>query len=213
MNTNTKIRRNMPNPVPVSNDLITQKRFEVILNATTTTFTVSPKALVDTITGTSSIWDKVQFHSFDVFSNVTVSVGAGIEDNRYTPISAQLENPGSGYFGDHASAYSDAVGTFRRAHVGFTPNDLYRSTWMDSTDTSPILTITATATTGTNTNCLLQFVAILRSTEGSPTGEAGSASRPVRFDVKPSDASARRVTDIFVKDPLTGVKLSDVECV
>ena len=121
------------------------------------------------------MWDKVQFHCFDVWSDVLKNEGGSVSTDDYTPIAATLNVPGSGYFGDIPTAYADAVGTFRRAHVGFTPNELYRSMWVDTSDISPVLTITgsnALSGSGTQTRAILQFSCVLRSTAqtGPPTG-------------------------------------------
>lgn len=179
--TTTHVVRTVPNPLPVTTDLVTQKRFEVVLTAATATFTVSPAALVATLPGNTAVWDKIQFHRFDVFSVATTSSGA------YTELTATLENPSSGYFGDRPTGYSDAVGTFRRAHVGFRPNSLYKATWIDTTDTSPLLTITAVPTTGTTGTCLLQFVAVLRSSGISVSGPPADVHRPLPHSFKASE--------------------------
>ena len=192
INAATQVRRNLPNPLPVTTDLLTQRRFEVLLTSATLTFTVSPKALIDVLPGGSALWDKVQFHTFDIFSDVEVG---GV----YTPIAATLETPSSGYFGDHPTGFSDGVGAFRRAHVGFTPNELFRTTWIDSSDTSPLLTITAASTSGTNTQCILQFVAVLRSTATGVTGDHAEVVSPAGHE---RVNSQRRIT-LCVTSPMT----------
>lgn len=162
----SKIIRGRPQPRPVSTDIVSQRRFEVVATSTgTAAFTISTKALIDTIPGTSSLWDKVRFHEFDVYSNERLN------DGTYGRVVATLNNPASGYFGDIPTGYNDPTGNYRRAHVGIVPARLFQMTWIDSTDTSPILTITAPGTT--NSSCLVQFTVTIRTTAGAPTLTSG----------------------------------------
>ena len=164
----TKITRNHPSPLPVSTDLLTQKRFEVELSsATTSTFTVSPAALIGTVPGGTALWDKVQFHKFDVWGGPPSYASTG---SSMSPVTVTLHSPTTSGFGDTPTGYSDPVGTARRAHIGMLPNTLFRNTWYNSNDTNVLLTITSSNNSpGTPGACVLQFTAILRSTGTSVT--------------------------------------------
>jgi hypothetical protein len=159
--------------------MITSRRFEVIaVAAGTGAFTVSTKALVDALPGTSTVWDKVQFHRFDLFSNEPNAIGV------YPSLVVTITNPSSAYFGDIPTGYADAVAGSRRAHVGVVMNELFRETWIDSSDTSPLLTITSNS--GINSSALVQFVCILRSTAGSIPGDpADEVFSPASRAVEP----------------------------
>ena len=135
----------------------------------TPTFTVSPKALVDTISGGSAMWDVVQFHRFDIFGNEIGTAGTVS-----SPLTVTLHTSLVG-FGDNATGYADGVGTARRSHVGFTPNELFRSAWIPSSTTTPILTMTSPAPVVGQGTAIVQFVCILRSTAGAPAAVEGSA--------------------------------------
>lgn len=162
----SKITRGKPQPQPVSTDIVAQRRFEAVVTSTgTAAFTVSTKALIDTIPGTSTLWDKVRFHQLDIYSREVDALG------NYGRVAVTLNNPASGYFGDIPTGYNDPVGNFRRAHVGITPARLFQMTWIDSSDTSPLLTITAPGST--NSSCLIQFSVTIRTTAGAPTSEPG----------------------------------------
>lgn len=138
------------------------RRFEAIVtSAGAGAFTVSPKALIDTIPGTSTLWDKFRLHAVDVYSKEASAIGV------YSPVTVTLENPASGYFGDIPTGYNDPPGAFIRAHVGIVPGKLYQSTWIDSSDTSPMLTIHAAS--GANSSALVQFLVTIRTTAGNPT--------------------------------------------
>jgi hypothetical protein len=172
---NSKVFTNLlEQPLPVATDLITMRRFEAIVSTTPggAPFTVSTKALIDTLPGTSTVWDKVQFHRFDVFSNDLTVAG------QQATIAVTVTNPASGYFGDVPTGYADPAGTARRAHVAIAMNELFRETWIDSTDTSPLLTIKSGGTT-TSASALVQFVCVLRSTAGALTGVRESEVRSV----------------------------------
>lgn len=154
-------------PLPVASDMITSRRFEVIATATGVgAYTVSTKQLVDALPGTSTVWDKVQFHRFDLFADAPDAVG------NYSPLSVTVTNPASGYFGDVPTGYADSVNGARRAHVGVIMNELFKETWIDSSDVSPLLTITSAGPT--NSSAIVQFVCILRSTAGIIPGAAAS---------------------------------------
>lgn len=111
------------------------------------------------------MWDSVQFHRFDLYGVMTSTDIA-------LPITATLHTTIAG-FGDTPTAYNDGVGSFRRSHVGFVPNGLFRSAWIPSGSTDPLLTITSAGLTGGQ--ALIQFVAVLRSTAGAPTAIEGAA--------------------------------------
>jgi hypothetical protein len=173
-------QQNRPNPVGVATDLRTTKRFEVILTALTLSFTVTPKALIDTIPGGSALWDKVQFHRFDIYGT----------DKRpaltspMAPVTVTLNNLGTGgWFGDVPTYHSDPVGQFRRSHVGITPNAAFQSMWVTSSDTESILTIT-TSNIGSSSQpqaeVILQFTCTLRSTAGAP--QASGVAQVTRVD-------------------------------
>jgi hypothetical protein len=163
--TNSRVVTNfIDQPLPVASDMVTSRRFQVNVTATGTgAFTISPKALIDALPGTSTVWDKVQFHKFDLFS------AGGLTTTAFYPsLTVTVTNPSSGYFGDVPTGYADSVGSTRRAHVGIIMNELFKETWIDSTDTSPLLTVVCSD--GTNSAALIQFVCILRSTAGTIPG-------------------------------------------
>lgn len=161
--------------MPVTTDLRTTKRFEVVVTAPTATFTVTPKSLIDTVPGGSLLWDKVQFHRFDIYGNE--DAGGTTGQVGYSPITVTLQNLGTGgWFGDVPTYYSDAVGTFRRAHVGISPNSAFQAQWVSAVDTEPLLTITSQRQIGVTPGglALVQFTCTLRSTAGAPTSVSES---------------------------------------
>lgn len=212
---NSHIFTNMlDQPLPVGTDLITSRRFEALVAASgTAAFTVSTKALIDTLPGTSSVWDKVQFHRFDIFSDGHQATSAG---SPFPPVSVTITNPSSGYFGDIPTGYADSVGTTRRAHVGISMNELFKETWIDSTDTSPLLTIKCSD--GTNSAALVQFVCILRSTAGALTGaHVGIASRAVghEYTLTPPGKYVLSLngSTVYQTAPLDVHSVAEVHCV
>jgi hypothetical protein len=82
------------------------------------------------------------------------------------------------------TGYADSVGTTRRAHVGITPNHLYREAWFDSSSEDPLLTISCTGrtnATGVAGQVIVQFVVVLRSSAGTLHGQRGNVTK--RFKI------------------------------
>jgi len=175
----SRLRSNRPNPVPVTTDLRTTKRFEVLVSSTTPTSTVSPSALISTIPGGDTLWDRVQFHRFDIYGADThrdAAVGEGLPS-----ITVTLDNlTTGGYLGDIPTYYSDPVGEFRRAHVGISPNTAFQQMWVDSTSTATLLTLTTQSVSTTSAyRYLVQFTCTLRSTAGAPAEASEGKVAPV----------------------------------
>jgi hypothetical protein len=181
-NTNSKIVTNrIAQPEPVATDLVTMRRFELIVSTTTAApFSVSPKQLVDELPGTSTVWDKVQFHKFDIFSDCVLDTDDPMRTlEEYSPLAVTLHSI-EGQSGDVPTGYSDSVGTTRRAHVGIIPNHLYRTTWYDSSSEDALLTINCvgkTYQTGVAGQAIVQFVAVLRSSAGTLHGQRADVRR------------------------------------
>jgi hypothetical protein len=133
--------------------------------------------LVDAIPGGSDLWDRVQFHRFDVYGAQLKQTGGeggpSYSSSAWPWLQVNLRNDLNGsYFGDIASFYDDAVGNSRRSHVGIIPNDLFKSAWFSSDLASPILEFstdakdTETAIDANIYEVLIQYSCSLRSTPG-----------------------------------------------
>lgn len=181
----TKLSRRLVNPPPVKNDLVCTHRGEVrvVWHSTTTPIagTLTTKALVDALPGASVTWDRVQFHKFDIFGSFNENyVGGNHPIGSAVPMSVTLLEPLNVDSGnnDVPTFYSDGVGSYRRAHVGFQPNLLFRQSWIPTTNINPILSITTVPYNLTGSDyffqILLQYTCILRSVFGSPAPQVSA---------------------------------------
>lgn len=135
---------------------------------------VSAKSLIDTIAGTSSVWDKVQFKKFYVYG-VATSAGSSTTAalGEWPSLTVTLNSSGVSGFAasDKPSFYCDAVPGQRRAHLNITPNRLFRESWLDATNTEPLLTILTEPYQSSQVPnlyaCYVQFTCVLRSTVGT----------------------------------------------
>jgi len=138
---------------------------------------VTVKQLVDAIPGGSDLWDRVQFHRFDVYGaqlkQTGTEAGPNYSSSAWPWLQVTLNNDLNGsYFGDVATFYDDAVGNSRRSHVGILPNDLFTTAWFASNLASPILTFstdskdTEAAISANIYEVLVQYSCSLRSTPG-----------------------------------------------
>jgi len=182
INNVTKRATDRPHPLPVTVDLTASRLHEVVVTWTgpitsTTASSVTVKQLVDAIPGGSDLWDRVQFHRFDVYGAQLKQTGGesgpSYSSSAWPWLQVNLRNDLNGsYFGDVASFYDDAVGNSRRSHVGIVPNDLFRSAWFASNLASPILEFstdakdTEAAISANIYEVLVQYSCSLRSTPG-----------------------------------------------
>lgn len=177
----TKVDSRAPHPKTVPLDLVCTTKQETYLtwNGTTSPMvagTISAKGLIDTIAGTSVVWDKVQFKKFQVYA---VASGRGLSTStssaEWPSLTVTLNSSGVSGFAasDKPSFYCDSVPGQRRAHLNITPNRLFQESWLDATNTEPLLTILTeplASNTGNNMSnyaCYVQFSCVLRSTVGT----------------------------------------------
>lgn len=190
-NDNSRQRSNRSAPLPVAVDLTTSRRFEVVVRwsgplLAQTPGLVTVKQLIDSLPGTSTMWDYCQFQRFDVYGVQANYASAAIPGaaNDWPSMTVTLNNTiNNNYFGDNPTFYNDAVGGSRRAHVGILPNRLFRVEWLPSSRTETLLTL-STPSYETTTDpdnplqyaALVQFVVRLRSVAGTAFDAPSSTS-------------------------------------
>lgn len=198
--TTSKPLNSHADPRPVNADLRATQRCEVFVSWSSppsggVAGTVSIKNLVDTVAGGSALWDRVQFHRFDVYADErpvvdSVPLGAG----GWPTLTVTMNDTNGIMHSDVPTFTSDAVSGHRRAHVGIRPSAMFQNTWFQSSNTDSFLQFQTDPTfvdgeLGRN-SVTLQFTCILRSTPGTESAPvlANCLSRKERM-LPPAGAS------------------------
>lgn len=173
--THLSLRNAFPRTVPT--DLRASTRAEVIVRwsgSAGTPGTVTIKQLADSLPGGSAVWDEIQFSRFDIYGAQLKELET-VSTSDWPSITVKFDNTiNSNYLGDVPTFYSDAVGNSRRAHVGFTPNHLFRQAWFPTSREDAILTLVTDQNQATAPQfaALVQFTVAVRSVAGNVASES-----------------------------------------
>lgn len=179
MNHTSKVSSRRPNPPPVPLDVKTSQRFEFYVTWSSPTFgqvgNISPAQIQSALPGTN-LWNFFQIQRLDVYGAEEPRYNGGGGDGltSWPDVSVTLNsNIYDKYLGDAPTFTSDAVSNSRRAHVGITPNELFRNAWINSNDTNSLIQVYTAANGSHSTSgnysfsVLVQLSLNLRSTAGS----------------------------------------------
>jgi len=173
-----------PQPRPVNADLVCSHRGEVVVNwsdtitGPLTAGNISVKQIVDSIAGKSTVWDRAQFHRFDIYGaeqNIYYGNSEIVEGRSWPSMTATINTAAvGGYNGDEPTFYGDAVSNSRRSHVGIKMSSLFSQSWLDTSQTETFIRLVTEPyienANGTTPNrqytAIIQFTVVLRSTAG-----------------------------------------------
>jgi len=197
-----------PQPRPVNADLVCSHSGEIIVNWSDTSTgpltagNISVKQIVDSIAGTSSVWDRAQFKTFHIYGaeqNIYYGTSTPVEGRSWPSMTATINTAAvGGYNGDEPTFYGDAVSNSRRSHVGIQMSSLFQQSWLDTSQTEtfirlvtePYIENASGETTNRQYTAIIQYSVVLRSTAGVIT-ESVDANLETRFQHRMATCAVR----------------------